>query len=109
MRESPALLKQMDRNADGKLQSHEIPGSMVAGFVRGNSQQDDQLFSAPAIVATPVDKSLVRWFRGMDANSDGEISRREFFGNSDQFQRLDTNGDGYIQRAEADAVKSAEE
>jgi Ca2+-binding EF-hand superfamily protein len=107
MRESPALLKAMDRNGDAKLQSHEIPGSMVVGLVRGNSQQDDQLFSAPAAVAAPADTTLPHWFRGMDANSDGEISRREFFGNTDQFQRMDTNGDGYIQRSETEEATSA--
>jgi Ca2+-binding EF-hand superfamily protein len=105
MRESPTLLKSLDRNGDGKLQSHEIPGSMVVGFVRGNSQQDAQLFSAPAVTTTSVDSSVPRWFRGMDANSDGEISRREFFGNEEQFKKLDANGDGFIQQEESEPGK----
>jgi Ca2+-binding EF-hand superfamily protein len=101
IRESPARLRALDRNGDGLLQSHEIPGSMVVGFVRGNPQQDAQLFSGPAAAPSPEDKSLPRWFRGMDANADGEISRREFFGDIEQFERLDVNRDGFISREES--------
>lgn len=104
IRDVPALLKAMDRNQDGKLQSHEIPGSMVVGFVRGNPQQDDQLFSTPAVAAIPSKSSPPQWFRGMDANSDGEISAREFFGDLNQFRRLDRNEDGYLSPEEAAAV-----
>jgi Ca2+-binding EF-hand superfamily protein len=101
IRKSPERLREIDRNSDGRLQSHEIPGSMVVGFVRGNAQQDAQLFSAPASVAATVDASVPRWYRGMDANSDGEISRREFFGDQVQFDRIDTDHDGFILPQEA--------
>ncbi len=101
IRETPARLRAIDRNGDGILQSHEIPGSMVVGFVRGNSQQDAQFFSGPAPAPMPQDATIPRWFRGMDANSDGEISRREFFGDQDQFNQIDVNHDGFILQAEA--------
>jgi hypothetical protein len=37
----------------------------------------------------------------MDRNGDGELSPREFLGTSEEFRRLDTDGDGLISLAEA--------
>ena len=47
------------------------------------------------------------WFVHMDRNNDGDISRREFLGDSRQFRAPDTNGDDFIDRAEALAVESS--
>ena len=41
------------------------------------------------------------WFRKMDRNRDGDISRREFLGPRAEFDRLDGDGDGLIDAAEA--------
>ena len=69
---APDLLTRLDRNQDGALRSHEIPGSMVVGFVRGNPQQDDALLVMPA--ETIYQQGAVpRWFARMDTNRDGEI------------------------------------
>jgi hypothetical protein len=37
----------------------------------------------------------------MDRNHDGDLSPREFLGPRDEYQRLDTNGDGLIDAVEA--------
>jgi hypothetical protein len=37
----------------------------------------------------------LHWFRLLDRNGDGYLSRREFSGSADDFQRLD--GDGRIE------------
>ena len=41
------------------------------------------------------------WFRKMDRNHDGDVSRREFLGPRAQFDRLDRDRDGLISSDEA--------
>jgi hypothetical protein len=44
------------------------------------------------------------WFQKMDRNHDGDVSRREFLGPRDQFNRLDRDKDGLIDPDEARAA-----
>ena len=48
-----------------------------------------------------VDPSLPDWFRNLDGNTNGELSRAEFIGTEEQFKRYDTNGDKGISPQEA--------
>ena len=45
------------------------------------------------------------WFRKMDRNRDGDISRREFLGPRADFERLDRDHDGLIDAQEAASAK----
>ena len=43
------------------------------------------------------------WFRKMDRNGDGDVSRREWLGSAEEFRKIDTDGDGLISAEEAEA------
>jgi Ca2+-binding EF-hand superfamily protein len=45
------------------------------------------------------------WFRKMDRNKDGDVSRREFLGPRAAFEKLDRDHDGLIDAAEAGKAK----
>jgi len=49
------------------------------------------------------------WFRKMDRNADGDVSRAEFLGTEAQFRKLDRNGDGLIDLDEAEAAEKGKE
>jgi hypothetical protein len=42
----------------------------------------------------------------MDKNGDGDLSRGEFLGTTEQFKQLDTNSDGLLSIAEALKLKT---
>lgn len=43
------------------------------------------------------------WFRKMDRNADGDVSKTEFVGPKDSFDAIDGNKDGLITLEEAEA------
>jgi hypothetical protein len=45
------------------------------------------------------------WFRKMDRNHDGDVSRREFLGTDEQFRKIDRDGDGLISLEEANRAE----
>jgi Ca2+-binding EF-hand superfamily protein len=42
------------------------------------------------------------WFRKMDRNGDGDVSRREWLGSMEDFKKIDADGDGLISAEEAE-------
>jgi hypothetical protein len=44
------------------------------------------------------------WFRALDRNGDGYVSRDEFLGTKEAFDKLDRDGDGLISPEEAEAA-----
>lgn len=95
---------------EGNVKPSNIPDSYLLQFGRGDPGQDEQLFAltppeSSAMGAAPdaVSDSWPRWARSMDTNRDGEISRHEFPGASQQFDDLDKNADGFIEIDELSA------
>jgi Ca2+-binding EF-hand superfamily protein len=60
--------------------------------------------SADAVLPGAENLSGPDWFRRMDRNQDGDVSKREFPGTARQFAQLDSDGDGLISGAEAAAL-----
>jgi Ca2+-binding EF-hand superfamily protein len=82
-------------SAQGVVSPDDIPDTFLVLFGRGDPDQDTQLFSM-----TPKNTerlaSWPRWAQSMDTNRDGDISRREFPGTSQQFGKLDKNSDSFV-------------
>jgi Ca2+-binding EF-hand superfamily protein len=94
-----------DANKDGALSKEEIPKLLRitlsagpparAGSIFG-MEEDDLKRTVRERTAGPL------WFRKMDVNGDGDVSRREWLGSEEDFRRIDTNGDGLIDLDEAE-------
>lgn len=101
------MLAGWDTDDDGRLMLAEIPRhyEVVVGRAQSAMLQ---------AVGTPIDRRLARaenepagprWFQAMDTNGDGDVSRREFLGNAEQFDKLDRNGDQMLDAHEAEDFK----
>jgi Ca2+-binding EF-hand superfamily protein len=113
----------LDRDGDGRLDAREQLRMIdLAGDAADLAElpvQFDLSFGGPSVstwggVALPKVKRqrakappLVgpAWFRAMDRNGDGFVSRTEFLGPPELFRKLDTDGDGVISPAEAMAAR----
>jgi Ca2+-binding EF-hand superfamily protein len=72
-------------------------GQPVSGAGRrGNEVNQLLLYAKPPPQRGPL------WFRKMDRNGDGDVSRREWLGTPEDFKRIDTDGDGLIDAQEAE-------
>ncbi len=101
-----ARVSSWDRNGDGKVGSDEIPHHFQMTIGRGqvNSPYVNPAIGhhAPPPVATTAAVGPA-WFRRMDGNRDGDVSRREFLGPRAEFDRLDLDRDGLLNPDEAAA------
>lgn len=104
-------LATFDKNADGKLGVEEMPVELSVTFTRGigysNRGRGGRVTTRPVRPNVTANTPQVPdWFTRMDRNGDGDLTMREFLGGEEKFDELDTNGDGFIERAEAAAVAS---
>jgi Ca2+-binding EF-hand superfamily protein len=106
MRGAVGLLKQLDRSGKGFLTRADLPHSYQLTLRRGQDAGGQlkavyALYGGgkPAKVKEPTAGPL--WFRKMDRNRDGDVSRKEFLFGDELFRKIDTDGDGLISLEEA--------
>lgn len=131
--QTPTLFQLLDENRDGKLGVRELrtawprlvvleppgPGGRAAEVVtkaaiqpsvsvrlsrtmdRFNLVNQQANFVNPNQVTVP--QKGPTWFRKMDRNGDGDVSRLEFLGTRAEFDAIDTDHDGLISLYEAEA------
>ncbi len=111
LRGADRLLLELGCVRKGFLTKADLPRSYLLKLRRGSAKQGgfdlsevfEQLYQGSYeesggdyATAGPM------WFRKMDRNRDGDVSRKEFLGTDDQFREIDADGDGLISAAEAE-------
>ncbi|MBI1347258.1 hypothetical protein GC163_13340 [bacterium] len=111
------LFELIDTNHDAGLSVRELRELWKQLQAAGCTEGDDvDINRIPEVVFLVVSQgyptnfhtgapSVIDWFRTMDRNGDGDVSRREFTGSLAAFSRLDQDQDELISPSEAATVK----
>jgi Ca2+-binding EF-hand superfamily protein len=111
LRNAVKLIEELDRDGDGAISRNEIPRNyslaVQQGPGGGGNGFGPQVLVVNAFGGAPQRPVAQRnrgplWFRKMDRNQDGDVSRREFLGSDEEFKRIDADGDGLISVEEAE-------
>lgn len=114
LQEGKTILAEYDVNEDGQLAESELGTRYVLRIGLGQPDWERQgpqsmnmeMASTDAILPGIESLTGPQWFRRMDRNQDGDLSRREFLGTRDQFNQLDSDGDTLVSASEAEAIET---
>jgi Ca2+-binding EF-hand superfamily protein len=107
LRGAAAVLAAHDTNGDGRLNGREVPLRMELEVSRNTPARAQAAAARPVRSAGTANRGTATkrgpaWFQKLDRNDDGDVSRREFPGPADVFDRLDADHDGLIDADEAE-------
>jgi Ca2+-binding EF-hand superfamily protein len=125
--QTPSLFQLLDTNGDGRVSVREAREAWTRlmaleptgkefvtraalqphGAIRFGRSAESVPASPSQMYTQPAPRRNTRgpvWFRKFDRNGDGELSRSEFPGTAEEFDRIDTNHDGFISMEEAKAA-----
>jgi Ca2+-binding EF-hand superfamily protein len=95
-------LKEYAREGEEKVTKADIPRQVLFTIAQGPQVNPPYIagyYNGPS--APPLSMQGPLWFRKMDRNGDGDVSRAEFLGSDKDFEKIDTDGDGLISVEEA--------
>lgn len=110
LRNAPAVLKELGLEKHGFLTRGDLPRSYRLELRRGQVLTGNLAAQEAAVNIYRVSYGSdgadggaggPMWFRRMDRNRDGDISRKEWLFSDEKFREIDTDGDGLISVEEA--------